>query len=260
MAIKLITIDLDGTLLNDKKQVSERNRAAIMAAEDMGVMVTVSSGRCSPPVWGYARMAGIRRSPVISNNGPRVQAPDGTTIAEKCIDPEAACELMRRWDTIHLFYILYNSDVMYYSYCPDNYQSYPEADARVGVNMQHVFNGEGRFTLGASHAGYELIKGLEDKLEVNSSAPNNIEIMCKGIDKGWAVDRLRDYYNLERDEVMAFGDADNDREMLLHAGWPVAMQNGTDHMKQIARIIAPDCNDSGVGRVIEEYVLSGKIK
>ena len=66
MAIKLITIDLDGTLLNDKKQVSERNRAAIMAAEDMGVMVTVSSGRCSPPVWGYARMAGIRRSPVIS--------------------------------------------------------------------------------------------------------------------------------------------------------------------------------------------------
>ena len=42
MAIKLITIDLDGTLLNDKKQVSERNRAAIMAAEDMGVMVTVS--------------------------------------------------------------------------------------------------------------------------------------------------------------------------------------------------------------------------
>ena len=52
MAIKLITIDLDGTLLNDKKQVSERNRAAIMAAEDMGVMVTVSSGRCSPPVWG----------------------------------------------------------------------------------------------------------------------------------------------------------------------------------------------------------------
>ena len=62
--------------------------------------------------------------------------------------------------------------------------------------------------------------------------------MCKGIDKGWAVDRLRDYYNLERDEVMAFGDADNDREMLLHAGWP-SPKNGTDHMKQIARIIAP---------------------
>ena len=48
--------------------------------------------------------------------------------------------------------------------------------------------------------------------------------------------------------------------MLLHAGWPVAMQNGTESMKSIARIIAPDCNDSGVGRVIEEYVLSGRIK
>ena len=71
---------------------------------------------------------------------------------------------------------------------------------------------------------------------------------------------LREHYGLERDEVMAFGDADNDREMLLHAGWPVAMQNGTESMKSIARIIAPDCNDSGVGRVIEEYVLSGRIK
>lgn len=274
MAIKLITIDLDGTLLNDQKQVSERNRNAIIEAEKRGVMVTISSGRCSPAVWGFARMAGIQHSPVISNNGPRVQGPDGRTIAEKCIDPEAACEVMRRWDTIGLFYILYDSDVMYYSYRPDDYAKYPEADARVGVKMAHEFDGMGRYEKGMYHAhkivcfdddperlvkARELIADIGDKLEVNSSWWDNVEVMGKGVDKGWAVDRLREYYGLERDEVMAFGDADNDREMLLHAGWPVAMQNGTENMKRIARIIAPDCNDSGVGRVIEEYVLSGKI-
>lgn len=50
MSIKLITIDLDGTLLNSAKQVSERNRRALMAAEAQGVMVTLASGRCSPVV------------------------------------------------------------------------------------------------------------------------------------------------------------------------------------------------------------------
>lgn len=275
MAIKLITIDLDGTLLNDEKQISERNRRTIMAAEDQGVMIVISSGRCSPPVWGFSRMAGIRHSPVISNNGPRVQAPDGSTIAEDCLEPETAREVMRRWDTIGLFYILYNNDVMYYSYRPDDYQRYIDDDARVGVTMEHIFDGDGRFETGAEHVhkivcfdsdperiakARELLADMGDVLEVNSSWWNNVEIMRKGIDKGWAVDRLREHYGLERDEVMAFGDADNDREMLLHAGWPVAMQNGTESMKRIARIIAPDCNDSGVGRVIEEYVLSGRIK
>lgn len=275
MAIKLITIDLDGTLLDDGKQISERNRCAIMAAEDMGVLVVISSGRCSPAVWGYSRMAGIRCSPAISNNGPRVQAPDGSTIAEKCISPAVAREVMRRWDTINLFYILYNSDVMYYSYCPEDCARYPEADASIGVTMQHIFDGAGRFDEGAEHVhklvcfdsdvkrleqARGLIADLSGELEINSSWWNNVEVMCQGVDKGWAVDRLREHYGLERDEVMAFGDADNDREMLLHAGWPVAMANGTDHMKGIARIIAPDCNDSGVGRVIEEYVLSGRIK
>ena len=115
MSIKLITIDLDGTLLNSAKQVSERNRRALMAAEAQGVMVTLASGRCSPVVWGFARMAGLKASPVISNNGPRVQGPDGATLAEKCLDPEAAREVMRRWDGMGMFYILYSGDVMYYS-------------------------------------------------------------------------------------------------------------------------------------------------
>ena len=69
-----------------------------MAAEAQGVMVTLASGRCSPVVWGFARMARLKASPVISNNGPRVQGPDGATLAEKCLDPEAAREVMRRWD------------------------------------------------------------------------------------------------------------------------------------------------------------------
>ena len=235
MSIKLITSDLDGTLLNSKKVVSERDRAAIMAAESMGIMVTLASGRSSPEVWAFARMAGISHSPMISNNGPRVQAPDGTTIAEKC----------------------------------------PEYGARMGAHIQCDFDRDRMMGEGAEHAhklvyydedtamynrAVAMLADLKDVLELNSSARNNIEVMHKGVDKGWAVGQLQKHYGLKRDEIMAFGDADNDRQMLLSAGWPAVMSNGTDEMKSIARIIAPDCDSSGVGRIIEEYVLSGKIK
>lgn len=274
MGIKLITIDLDGTLLNKEGQISDENRRALMAAEAQGIMIAIASGRCSPVAWGFSRCAGLRRSPVISNNGPRVQAPDASTIAEQCIDPTVTREIMRRWDEIGLFYILYNSDIMYYSYRPKDYLRYREADDRVGISMEHVFDAARRYGEGAGHAhklvcfeneagllarAREAIADMRGALEVNSSWWDNVEVMCRGIDKGWAVDRLREKYGLAREEVMAIGDNDNDREMLLHSGWPVAMSNGTQQMKSIARIIAPDCNESGVGRVIAEYVLSGKI-
>ena len=275
MAIKLITIDLDGTLLDRDKRVSERNRRALMAAEAQGVMVTLASGRCSPVVWGFARMAGLRASPVISNNGPRVQGPDGTTLTEMCLEPADVSEVMRRWDELDMFYILYSGDTMYYSYRPDNYQRFAEAAAGPEATPRHVFDRDARYAAGARHAhklvcfdddparlrrARELLDDMSGALELNSSWWDNLEVMRRGIDKGWAVRRLREIYGLERDEVMAFGDNDNDREMLREAGWPVAMANGSDGLKRIARIVAPDCNDSGVGRVVEEYVLSGRIK
>lgn len=269
MAIKLIAIDLDGTLLDGGGRVSERNRRALMAAEARGALVVLASGRSSRIVWGYAREAGLERSPVISNNGPRVQGPDGATLAEECLEPEVAREVMRRWDGMGLMYTLYSGDDMYYSYRPPNYSEYAEAADGPGA-PRCILDADARYRDGAAHAhklvcfdgdaarlarARALLGDLGDALEVNSSWWNNVEVMRRGVDKGWALRRLRGIYGLAREEVMAFGDNDNDREMLREAGWPVAMANGSDALKRIARIVAPDCNDSGVGRVVEEYVL-----
>ena len=192
MSIKLITIDLDGTLLNSAKQVSERNRRALMAAEAQGVMVTLASGRCSPVVWGFARMAGLKASPVISNNGPRVQGPDGATLAEKCLDPEAAREghapLGWHGDVLHT--VQRRRDVLLIP--PEDYQRFAEAAAGPDATPRHVFDGDTRYEAGARHAhklvcfdddtarlerARALLDGMGDALEVNSSWWNNIEVM-----------------------------------------------------------------------------------
>ena len=274
MPIKLIAIDLDGTLLNDQKLVSDENRDALSAAEDMGVLVTISSGRSSPNAWLYSRMAGIRHSPVISNNGPRVQGPGGALIAEKCLPPEIAREIARRWQELGLFYIIHNDDIEYYSSRPDNYRQLDERDIQMGIAPHRIYGYEPLYERGALHAhkvvmfdedrarvaqARAALEDMADVLEFNSSWWNNVEAMTRGVDKGWAIDQLCAHYGIKKDEVMAFGDNDNDRAMLMHAGWPVVMENGTPAMKRIARLIAPDCNESGVGRIVREYVLSGRI-
>ena len=269
MNIKLITIDLDGTLLNDDQTISARNRKALMDAEDAGVMVTIASGRTTPSVRAVAKAAGIRHSPFISNNGPRVQAADGTLIAEKCLAPELSREVVTRWNDLGLYFALYNDDAMFHSF-RDPTKPYMYAwDSLWGFSMRHEFGMKQVLEEGIFHthkivcfeddpAKLEQCRRALDgipSIETNASGANNCEVMSEGVDKGWGVRQLAAFYGIDREEIMAFGDNSNDRSMLQAAGWSVAMQNGTDDLKRIARIIAPDCNDSGVGRIIEKYVL-----
>ena len=73
--------------------------------------------------------------------------------------------------------------------------------------------------------------------------------------KGAALQALCAKLDLGPGEVMAFGDAGNDLEMLSWAGWSFAMENGTDEAKAAARYLAPANVDAGVGRMVEKYVL-----
>ncbi|MDL2206165.1 HAD-IIB family hydrolase, partial [Eubacteriales bacterium OttesenSCG-928-N13] len=93
-------------------------------------------------------------------------------------------------------------------------------------------------------------------LNISSSWHDNIEVMSKDAAKGLALGALLDHFGLTRDQLMAFGDNDNDLDMLRAAGHPVAMQNAVPQLKQAAEIIAPHHDDSGVGQVIEEYILN----
>lgn len=86
-----------------------------------------------------------------------------------------------------------------------------------------------------------------------------MEFMPPGVDKGFAVRRICREMGISADQVMAFGDQTNDIPMLQAAGWPVAMENGEDSVKAVARLIAPDHDLGGVGLTLQRYILEEEI-
>ena len=106
----------------------------------------------------------------------------------------------------------------------------------------------------------QLLVELRRKVEAlgfqaNSAFPFNLEIMAPGAGKGTAVRWMTEYMGLKREQVMGFGDYTNDLPMLENVGWPVAVDNAIDEVKQACRIIAPSCEDDGVAKTIRKYVL-----
>src|SRR5699024_558204 len=89
----------------------------------------------------------------------------------------------------------------------------------------------------------------------NWGAPwNIIEIVKKGINKAVGLEKLAHYYHIPKDQIIAFGDEDNDLEMIDYAGVGVAMGNGIDELKNIAKYVTDTNENSGVGGFLEEYL------
>jgi hydroxymethylpyrimidine pyrophosphatase-like HAD family hydrolase len=83
-----------------------------------------------------------------------------------------------------------------------------------------------------------------------------VNILSPGISKGEAVEYLTQHLSLSRAQVMGVGDGPNDDPLLRAVGFPVAMGNSIDALKQIATYVAPDVEDDGLAQVIEQFILS----
>jgi len=93
-------------------------------------------------------------------------------------------------------------------------------------------------------------------LEVTSSGPDNLELMARGVSKGWGLTQLGARLKIPPQAMLAFGDSDNDLEMIRYAGVGVAMGNAHGAVKQAADRVTATCDEDGVALVIEELCLS----
>lgn len=91
-------------------------------------------------------------------------------------------------------------------------------------------------------------------IKITSSWPNNIEVMNEGVDKGNAVKILAEKMNIDREDIIAFGDNYNDIEMIKFAGLGVAMGNAEEFIKQEADYVTDTNQDSGVAKAIYKFL------
>ncbi len=271
--IKLVAMDLDGTLLDGNMSISPRNMEALQKCEAAGVRMVIASGRGFEAARVYARQAGLN-SPIICANGARVEETAfGPTMLEDCIPEDISREICEIMFESGIYFVCYARGVNYHGNGTEPQRGRvrePNPDGPA-YDVRHVLSPEAMRAEGTKRTykyvaftyDFEALAKLRAKIEargdvhVSSSWENNVEIMAKGASKGRTIRFLAEKYGISKDEIMAFGDQMNDYEMLKEAGWPVAMGNAVDELKACARIVAPHHKDDGVGRVLEEYVLKG---
>ncbi len=269
MAIELIAIDIDGTLLDSHHQITPAVRAAVTAARDRGVHVVLATGRPFVGVRRFLDELGLRSHGhyCITNNGALVQdALDGEPIAETVLsfDDYLYCERLSRELGVHFHALDYqclytaNRDISAYTVYESNLSGIPLKFRRVdemdpAMVFPKVMMIDEPELLDAAIA--RIPAEARERYTIMKSAPYFLEILDKRVDKGEGVRRLAEHLGLGAQQVMALGDQQNDLAMISYAGLGVAMGNALDEVKAAADHVTASNREDGVARAIERFVL-----
>ena len=271
---KLVAVDLDGTLLNSGKQISEENKKAISQALEKGTRIVICSGRIFAGAWAFARELGIKSGPLIGCNGALIKELDTHELLySKSLDCEACSRVIELCHGEDIYFHAYVDDTLYtekLGFSSLNYwvknQKLPEServDIRLVKNLSHVFSdSSARATkfvvvsrdieqLARARALAEKIRDVK----VMSSDYDNFEVVSHEVDKGNALKFIAERYKLKREEIMAIGDNENDYSMIEYAGLGVAMGNAMPSVKQIAGHVTLTNDMNGVAVAINKFIL-----
>lgn len=271
--IKLICLDMDGTLLDDDHAtVPKRNVAALRAAAELGAAAVISSGRAWDLLREVDSQLGVTRYAVLSNGAAVLDVRSGEWLYRRCLPDQARIKVID---------LLLDWGLPFEVYCQGknfiqddrkeqvfSHALSPEFRQILAVRSQfpeHINQALPAGTVEKIHVFYvppERRRELEEQamawgaLSITSSFQNNMEFTASGVNKGTAVQALCAKLGIGPEQVMAFGDAGNDLELLRWAGWSFAMANGTDQAKAAAHYLTGTNHEAGVGMAVEQYLLN----
>ena len=268
--IKLLALDIDGTLLNDQKEISPANIVAIQKAVDAGVKLVLCTGRILSGVKPYFEQLGLNAENeyVILNNGCALhQTSDWSLLDHHGLNADEIAYLADFARGFELPLTL--CDV-------DNYYVVDQtANAHIIEDTQNIFltpktislektrNHHQPFFL-AKFVGQPSLVGdfmkekdteLSKHFNTVLSQPSIYETLPQGVSKATALQSLAEKLGLLPTEIMAIGDGNNDREMLEFAGLSIAMDNASTPIKALANHVTTSNNEDGVAAAIYQWIL-----
>ena len=277
--IRLITLDLDGTLLDSDKRLSEENRAALEKASEAGIEIVPATGRFYKGMPEVIRDLPFVRY-VIGVNGAEVyDAVLEKIVCASEIPWDEAVSIMEYLDTLPIIYDCYQggwgwmTKALY-----DQAEDYAASDhslrmireLRTPVPDLKAYLSEKKegvqkiqFFFRDMELREKMLKYLPEKFPdftVTTSIVNNMEINSREATKGNALKKLAKYLGIPMTKTMAFGDDMNDVTMLKAAGIGVAMGNAKEEVKAISDFVTLDCDHSGVAYAVTKLLFEGSSK
>ncbi|MFC4619662.1 Cof-type HAD-IIB family hydrolase [Camelliibacillus cellulosilyticus] len=268
----LIALDLDGTLLSSEKKILNRTKKAILEAKSAGHFVVISTGRPYRASQPYYEELGLT-TPIVNFNGAYVHHPLDPEwgVFHTPLELETVKEILKTCDGYQLKNIIIEvmDDVYIKNEDPEIVDSFT-------MGAKKLVYGPIEETLKASPSSIliqtedrevdHLLQALEsdyaDAIEQRSwgSPSNIIEIVRRGINKAIGLKRVADRLGVPKERIIAFGDEDNDIEMLRFAGCGVAMGNALESLKHVADTETATNDEDGIALFLEKHVLHSVLK
>ena len=262
--IRLVALDLDGTLLRSDKTISQRTLQTIQTARDQGVVVAIATGRMYSTARAYGRILGLGDMPMVLYAGGLIQTVEsGKKLYEKAISVEDAKAVLAIAKEKGWQMQTYIDDVLRTAVSDHWIQEYErKTGAHAVICGDDAYQPQGSCNKILSRSTHEELlqrkayidQQLPGKLQVLFSEDTYLEIMPTGVNKGTGLQRLADLYGVSIEETMAVGDSQNDIDMLKEAGVGVVMGNGSIHAKAVANYVTEDKDSNGIGLFIEKFI------
>ena len=267
--IKIVTIDLDGTLFDKDKVISYQNKLAIAKCHDLGVKIVIATGRPISGVMPVLEELGLTSTSdyaIIYNGSKIINVGTKETISASVINGKGVKELYlesKRLNT-HIHAFRKNEELITPMHNP-----YTDVESKINHVEDKLFD----FTKIDDNDEFIKCMLVDDENKITSimdkvnpkfkeeysmvrSSKIFLEFLHRGIEKGSALKSLASYLNVKMDETMAIGDAGNDITMIKAAGIGVAMKNAFPEVLEIADYITlNDNNNSGVAEALNKFII-----
>ena len=277
MIIKAIVLDIDGTLLNTGKIISEKTKQALIAAQEKGIKVILASGRPTTGMLELAEQLEMTKYEgfLVSYNGARVtDCLTKEVLFNQAMSIEtgqAILEHLKNFDVIPMIdkedYLYVNDVYSGMLDLPDGAFNIIEYEARGGNFKLSEIDDLAAFAtfpinkiLIAAQPEYlqkiapALHAPFDEIVTAAFSAPFYFEFTDKGIDKAKALNTVFPEMGIHSENIIAFGDGHNDRSIFEYAGIGVAMGNAVDALKEIADDVTLSCDEDGIAAGLEKYL------
>lgn len=264
--IQLLAIDLDGTTVRHDIDISPRVLNAVQAAMEKDVRIVIATGRNVPSTRPFVQRFGVNGPAICHQGGLIYDFASETTLHKITLSRELACDLAAlehahpTWKAVmYQDQRVYVSDAAYFRNL-DSLVGFAPIEAH---DLCGVLNGKDAdkilfsMTPAETPAAMQLVTNfVNGRANVVQSHAMFVEINPIGADKGSALKMLSADLGIAQEHVMAIGDQGNDATMVAWAGIGVAMGNGNEVTKAVAKWIAPAIDEDGAAIAIERFILN----
>lgn len=268
MTYKILVLDIDGTLTNSEKKISEKTKKALLSIQERGHKIVLASGRPTSGILPFAKELEMDKygGYILAFNGAKIIDCKSEEIIYQNVLPKdmissiyyAAIEekvgILTYYDT----YVITGTKI-------DSYMKKEEEVNHMVLKQVDSFpdfitfdihkcllTGEPEHMIGVE---IRMKERLGRQLTIYRSEPYFVEIMPKGIDKAYSLEKLLNYLGLSKEQMISCGDGYNDLTMIQYAGKGVAMGNAQKEVKEVADYITFTNNEDGVAHIIKEFIL-----